>query len=115
MRSVVAAILSASTLAVPHVDPAFAQNITVYHVNSKSAGAVPVNMDTGNAPGDLYFDLLQVIIYPLICPHGARSGNGCRNPEISGDLNVNKVTLEVDRRFSQYAKCNVCVSILSRA
>lgn len=28
------------------VDPAYAANITVYHVNEHSFGAVPVNMNT---------------------------------------------------------------------
>ena len=67
-------------------------------------------MDTGNAPGDLFFDLFEVIIYPLNCPHGPASGTQCGNPEASGNLNVNKLTLEVDSRYSGYAKCNICVN-----
>jgi len=109
MLRILAAMLSASASAAPHIDPAFAQNITVYHVNPKSAGAIPVNMDTGNAPGDLFFDLFEVIIYPLNCPYGPKSGHQCSNPEASGDLNVNKLTLEVDSRYSGYAKCNICI------
>jgi len=102
-------LLSAS-LAAPRIDPRFAQNITVYHVNPAKDGAIPLNMDTGNAPGDLFFDLLEVIIYPLNCPNGKASGHQCGNPEASGDLNVNKLTLEVDTRYSGYAKCNICVN-----
>jgi hypothetical protein len=29
------------------IDPAYAVNITVYHVNQATFGAAPVNMDTG--------------------------------------------------------------------
>lgn len=67
-------------------------------------------MDTGNVLGDLFFDLLEVVIYPLSCPNGSGSGHECGNPEASGDLNVNKLTLEVDDRYSGYAKCNICVN-----
>jgi hypothetical protein len=35
-----------AALAVDTIDPAHAANITVYHVNEHSFGAVPVNMNT---------------------------------------------------------------------
>jgi len=105
-----AALILPAALAAPRIDPAHARNITVYHVNPSAAGAVPDNMDTGNAPGDLFFDLLEVIIYPLSCPNGKSTGHQCGNPEASGDLNVNKLTLTVDDRYSGYAKCNICVN-----
>ena len=35
------------------IDPQHAQNITVYHVNQGGFGAAPVNMDTGDAGGDM--------------------------------------------------------------
>jgi len=103
-------LLPATASAAPRIDPAHARNITVYHVNPSAAGAIPVNMDTGDALGDLFFDLFEVIIYPLACPSGQASGGRCQNPEASGDLNVNKLTLEVDSRFSGYAMCNICVN-----
>jgi len=107
----VAAFVPTTILAAPRIDPAHAQNITVYHVNPSAAGAIPVNMDTGDAAGDLFFDLIQVILYPLACPDGTASGgHRCENPEASGDLSVTKLRLEVDSRFSGYAKCNVCVN-----
>lgn len=90
------------------IDPRFAENITVYHVNPQQYGAKPINMDTGDAPGDMFFDFHNVIILPLECPNGAKSGHGCTNPEaVSPDLVVNKVILEVDRRYSGYAKCEL--------
>jgi hypothetical protein len=38
------------------------QNLTVYHVNPASAGEVPVNMNTGDAAGDLFFYLGQFLL-----------------------------------------------------
>ena len=94
-------------------DTRFARNITVFHVNQHSFGAVPVNMDTADLTGDLFFDLLEVLISPLLCQNHSHKLPGpdpCTNPEAMGaDLVVNKVTLEVDSRFSGYAACNVCV------
>jgi len=87
-------------------------NITVYHVNPHQYGAVPINMDTGDAVGDMFFDLFEVIINPLACPNGSASpssmGHVCTNPEaVAPDLMVNKLTLEVDMQYSGYAKCNI--------
>jgi hypothetical protein len=67
--------------------------------------------DTGDAAGDLFFDLHNVLINPLECPQGAASGHHCTNPEaIAPDLMVNQLTLEVDTRYSMYAKCNIGVN-----
>ena len=99
------------------IDPRYAKNITVYHVNELRFGAIPVNMDTGNALGDMFFDMLEVIMHPLACPNGTHTvtpayyPNPCLNPEAVGaDLRVNKLTLEVDSRYSGYAACNVGVN-----
>ena len=93
------------------IDPTHAVAITVYHVNPHAAGAIPANMDTGDAAGDLFFDLEEVIIHPLACPPGARAYE-CTNPEAAGaDLVVTRLTLEVDARYSsRYAKCNMGVN-----
>jgi len=100
------------------VDPAYAANITVYHVNEHSFGAVPVNMNTADAIGDLFFDMIEVLPYPIACPNGTNTShnskygpNPCTNPEAGGpELMVNKLTLEVDTRFSGYAACNVGIN-----
>ncbi len=42
------------------IDPAYARNITVYHVNPVSFGPYPINMNTADAVGDLFFDMNQV-------------------------------------------------------
>eukprot|EP00040_Diaphanoeca_grandis_P015248 m.77569 g.77569 ORF g.77569 m.77569 type:complete len:329 (+) comp25027_c0_seq1:92-1078(+) len=109
MSSIIALSLVCSSLvSASRIDPAFETNITVYHVNPKPFGAVPLNMDTGDAAGDLFFDLMLVYLEPLDCPHGAQSGHGCSNPEVvSPDLVVNKLVLTIDNRYSDYAKCNI--------
>lgn len=121
-------------------DPAYATNITVYHINPHPSGAIPVNsacqlhdaygilsmaptqqnvsslsavcaVDTGNGVGDLFFDLFEVLIFPLACKQGAQSGHTCSNPEAHGsNLVVNKLVLEVDNRYSDYAMCNIGVN-----
>jgi hypothetical protein len=93
--------------------PPASERITVYHVNEHRAGAIPVNMDTGNAVGDLMFDLMMVLMVPLSCnaQNGSHSSWTCGNPEAVGqDLVVNKLTLEADSHYSEYAKCNVGVN-----
>lgn len=99
------------------IDPAHLRNITVYHVNEAKFGPIPINMDSGDAVGDLFFDMLEVISQPLRCagknrpppnPHGP---DFCKNQEAAGpDLRVNKLTLEVSTPFSGYAACNVGVN-----
>lgn len=99
------------------IDPRYATNITVFHVNEHKYGAIPLNMDTGDAVGDMFFDMIEVIGVPLFCPNGSNtshegpSPNPCVNPEAVGEnLVVNKLTLEVDSRFSGYAACNVGIN-----
>ena len=91
-----AAVAASAVAAASALDPAHAMNITVYHVNPHRFGAIPLNMDVGNAPGDLFFDLFEVMMAPLSCKHHSRFGHMCANPEATGhDLVVNKLTLEV--------------------
>jgi hypothetical protein len=87
------------------IDPQYARNYTVYHVNPEKYGAIPINMDTGDDYGDMFFDLHNAIAEPLECPNGAASGPQCSNPEVNAPaLVVNKLTLTMDSRFSGYAK-----------
>ena len=86
------------------------RNITVYPVNEHAYGPVPVNMDTGDAAGDWFFDMEEVIIVPLVCDDDP-TGHGCSNQEAVGaDLVVNKLVLAVETPFERYAKCNVGVN-----
>ena len=62
-------------------------------------------MDTGNAVGDVFFDLMMAMMAPIACNpvNGSMSPWICINPEaVDPDLVVNKLTLEVD---AQYSNC----------
>ena len=79
----------------------------VYHVNERSAGPVPRNMDTADLRGDMYFEMHSLVL-PLECQLAYRPFE-CENAEVvSPDLVVNELVLEVDARFGPYGRCNVC-------
>jgi len=110
-KGLVAMVLLTLPTTLRGIDPAHAVNITVYHVNPLRYGPKPINMDTGDEAGDMFFDFHNVLIMPLQCPNGAASGHGCANPEaLAPDLMVNKVILEVDSRYSGYARCNIGIN-----
>eukprot|EP00591_Stephanopyxis_turris_P010370 CAMPEP_0195521354 /NCGR_PEP_ID=MMETSP0794_2-20130614/18531_1 /TAXON_ID=515487 /ORGANISM="Stephanopyxis turris, Strain CCMP 815" /LENGTH=313 /DNA_ID=CAMNT_0040650891 /DNA_START=129 /DNA_END=1071 /DNA_ORIENTATION=+ len=70
-------------------------------------------MDTADAAGDLFFDLMETFMYPLNCPYGPSTGGPfCANAEVTApDLVVTKLTMEVDTtRFGSYALCNICTN-----
>ena len=74
----------------------------------KYSTADRVEVCSADAVGDLFFDLLEVLPYPIACPNGTNTSsstkygpNPCLNPEAGGvELMVNKLTLEVDTRYS---------------
>jgi hypothetical protein len=108
------AVLVASLLVAdcrPMIDPAHAANITIYHVNRAQDGVPPINMDTGDAAGDLYFDLRSVDI-PMECAHPSKKdAKDCVNPEVvAEDLVITELKIEVDTRWGPYAQCNFCVN-----
>ena len=83
--------------------------LQVYHINPYHLGPDPVNMDTGDATGDLFFDLKMVLMSPLTCadPH-SYFHRDCLNQESNApDLVVNKLTITVDDSWSGYALCNI--------
>lgn len=87
----------------------YAVNITVYHVNPYSEGVIPVNMDTADATGDIFFDFRSKVV-PIECAKDPTS-HDCTNPEVqANDLVITKLVLEVDKRFGEYGRCNVCVN-----
>eukprot|EP00658_Telonema_sp_P-2_P048187 TRINITY_DN3666_c0_g2_i3.p1 TRINITY_DN3666_c0_g2~~TRINITY_DN3666_c0_g2_i3.p1 ORF type:complete len:185 (-),score=41.19 TRINITY_DN3666_c0_g2_i3:674-1228(-) len=93
------------------IDPVHRTNITVYHVNQATYGAAPVNMDTGDALGDMYFDFRSVDL-PMECAKPSPSTqHDCENAEVTSDnLVITKLVLTVDNRFGEYGRCNVCVN-----
>ena len=95
------------------INPLYAKNITVFHVNPASYGPVPINMNTGDAAGDLFF-WIKSVQTPLECAKNASqahmNGFDCRNVEVtSPDLSITKLVLEVDSRYTSYSMCNICV------
>lgn len=53
------------------------------------------------------------MITPLACHDKSHAppGHSCTNAEAVGkDLVVNKLTIEVEQKFSWYARCNICVN-----
>jgi hypothetical protein len=104
-------LLALRASSVSAIDPAYAVNITIYHVNAATYGAAPVNMNTGDALGDMYFDLRSVDI-ALECAHpSASTAHDCDNQEVvATDLAITKLVLEVDSRYGGYGRCNVCVN-----
>jgi hypothetical protein len=96
------------------INPLYRQNITVFHVNPASYGLVPIDMNTGDAAGDLFF-WIKSVQTPLECAKNASrahsNGFDCRNAEVtSPDLSITKLVLEVDNRYTSYSMCNICVN-----
>lgn len=76
-------------------------------MNSYQEGPIPLNMDSGTALGDLFFDLKFVLLKPFSCedPFFAKD---CKNPETQGsDLVINRLELEHTQSWGEYAYCNV--------
>lgn len=87
-----------------------AVNITVYHVVSASQGVIPKNMDTSSLNGDIFFDLRSITL-PVECGSPYARAVDCENTEIaSTDDVISKLVLEVDSRFGEYGKCNLCTN-----
>ena len=100
MITLVAWLLLGSVAAIP---PEFARNVTVYHVFPSQFEGPPVNMNTADIYGDMYFDLRGVSV-PLECAHPtSSSAHDCDNPEvIDPNLVIAEIVLEVDSRFGSY-------------
>lgn len=109
-RCAVVSALLPLLAAAGQVDPRYAKEITVYHVHAANVSNIPMNMDTGDAPGDLFFELDQFLL-PLQCadPSYFYDKFECQNPEhLSKGLVATEVHLEVDSRYTNYSGCNFC-------
>ena len=90
-------------------------DVVMYHVNPERFGPVPVNMDTADASGDLFFELMQVLTVPLACTdkNVTRRPFNCDNPEAVDPTDVvNKITITTyadtsGSNSSGYAMCNI--------
>ncbi len=93
------------------IPPEYATKITVFHVNPVTYGAAPINMDTADELGDMYFDMRGVMT-PIECAqNSSATAHDCDNGEVvSDDLVITKLRLEVDSRWGDYARCNICIN-----
>lgn len=87
------------------------EDLTVFHVNPATYKPTPLNMDTGDAFGDMYFDIRSTSL-PLECAHPTnRTSHDCYNAEVvSNDLVVTKLVLGVKPPLGTYGRCNICVN-----
>ena len=94
------------------IDPLYAANVTLYHVNERNYSVTPRNMNTADINGDMYFDLRSRGL-PLECGPWRNtsfwSQLDCDNPEVAdtSKLAVTKLVIEVDTRWGDYADCNI--------
>ena len=60
-------LASAVSVSMAQIPRQFAKNITVYHVNPVIYGVAPVNMNTADLLGDMYFDLRSKALPIEVC------------------------------------------------
>ena len=58
------------------IDPAHAQNLTLYHVNERNYSVSPRNMNTADLNGDMFFDLRSKPL-AMECAPGQPSTHDC--------------------------------------
>ena len=81
----------------------------VYHVNERSAGPVPRNMDTADLRGDMYFEMHSLVL-PLECQLAYRPFE-CENAEVvSPDL----LELDLDEFTAFHALERLTVTCAAR-
>ena len=85
------------------------RHLDVYHVNPYHEGVIPLNMDTADLRGDIFFDL-RSRSQPVECAtDSATFASDCSNEEVvDADLVVSKLGLTVKGPFGEYGRCNVC-------
>eukprot|EP00668_Euglena_longa_P015149 GGOE01019200.1.p1 GENE.GGOE01019200.1~~GGOE01019200.1.p1 ORF type:complete len:310 (+),score=36.07 GGOE01019200.1:81-932(+) len=87
-------------------------NITVYHTTLESSGFLPLDQDTADFFGAMFFGTTAAFTQAS-CRLDPSSW-WCENPEVftpTDRLVVTELILEVDSRFGPYGKCNVCLHI----
>eukprot|EP00667_Euglena_gracilis_P013637 EG_transcript_14063 len=93
------------------IDPQYAETLTVYHFHQPSATHAPTNQNTADFGGSLSFDIYSIFVQ-FVCTF-LSIPELCSNQEImvpAHRLVLTELQLEVDRRFGDYAMCNVCVN-----
>lgn len=82
------------------IPPQYAKNVTVFHVNPVEYGVAPINMDTADVLGDMYFDLRSKAL-PIECSSGnPAAARDCDNAEVANgsSLVITKLIIEIDSR-----------------
>jgi len=91
------------------IDPAHAQRLAVYHSHPLGFPVAPVNQNTADFEGHVFFDIFSTF-KQFTCAVVSLPGPGCGNPEVDGrDLVVTELILEADSRWDTYGKCNICI------
>ena len=86
----------------------------MYHINPAHYQDSPVDMNSGNAAGDMFW-ALQNVFQPFMCRNRSspiiNQSLICTNAEVADpNLVVTKLRLQIDRRFGAYEFCNICVN-----
>jgi len=100
-----------------------AVNLTLYHINPLSYPVDPVNMNTADLAGALFFDMWE-IFQSFMCHENQSPPRGiiCENAEYNGnDIGITQLVVEVFRNnddkddafYGPYSTCNICDEGLS--
>jgi hypothetical protein len=85
--------------------------LTLYHVNPKHEGPLPIDMDTADVYGDMFFDLRSKVL-PIECANSTSSHGwrgDCANGEVvDNDLVISKISMTV-KKYGEYSRCNICL------
>lgn len=87
--------------------PFNATNITVFHVNPLEQGPIPLNMDTGDVRGDLYF-VMRSVGRPIECAKNPTAEDCIDAEVVSPTLVATKLLVEVNPDYGGYGMCNIC-------
>jgi len=108
-------LLTQALTSVLAFDLQHAVNLSLYHVNPLHDGVIPVNMDTADLFGDIFFDLrsktLPIECSPAFINSTDYPSSDCLNGEvIDSDLVITSLIVEVDTRQlnDDYGRCNIC-------
>eukprot|EP00667_Euglena_gracilis_P021309 EG_transcript_23287 len=84
-------------------------NLTVYHIHPPGYPAAPINANTADLRGYIFFDVSSTLLLGLC--HRRPDTPWCRNREITDPhLLITELTLEVALPFGPYGHCNICVN-----
>ena len=87
------------------------KTLTVFHVNPLHEGVIPVDMDTADLRGDMFFDLRSKTL-PIECSpqfNKNHSSDDCTNGEVvDDDLVISKLSLDIVGGYGDYGRCNIC-------